>query len=322
MGYEAMNEQTHKFPEFIRQGWEAAAGCEMMDKVSSIAVCGMGGSAISGLLLSSYLELDIPVFSVKGYELPSHIGKHALVFVVSYSGNTEEAISLFRSAMGRGSKIVGITSGGKLEKLCTESKVPCVLIPKGNQPRAALPLLFFSILRVLHNSRLVEDQCEYVEKAVQAVSSPVYSKMGEELAAKLKDRLVLVYSSERFGPVAYRWKTQLNENSKSMAFCNVLPELNHNEIVGFERAMGETYVVILQDEGDSQRLKKRMRLTKELLSEKGVSSTVISITGTCRLSRLFSAIYIGDYASLHLAGLYGLDPEQVRIIEDFKQQLK
>ncbi len=322
MSFEETEEQLGHFSEFIHQGWELASEIILPDKPSSIVVCGMGGSGISGAILASYLELDIPIFQIKGYKLPGHIGKNALVFIVSYSGNTEETISAFRSAMGRGSHIVGVCSGGKLEKLCADNKLPCILLPKGLQPRAAIPLLFFPMLRVLHNSRLIEAQADYVNKTIETIEKSDYGNMGQALAEKLKEKIVLIYASEAFGAVAYRWKTQINENAKSMAFSNVIPELNHNELVSFEHILGDYYVIMLQDEQDSPRIKKRMKLTKELISSKGVSSTLIAISGTCKLSRLFSAIHMGDYVSLHLAGLYNIDPNPVHIIEDFKARLK
>ncbi|MBW2988547.1 bifunctional phosphoglucose/phosphomannose isomerase [Candidatus Woesearchaeota archaeon] len=321
MSFEETKEQLLEFPNFIKKGWESAKDISVLDKVSSVVICGMGGSAIPGDILAAYLNLDIPIYTVRDYTLPSFIDKHALVFAISYSGNTEETLSCFRSALGLGCKIIGITSGGKLKQLCEKHKAPCIIVPQGIQPRHALPLLFFPMLRVLSNSKLIEDQSDYIEKSFEVLSRDVYSEMGKALAEKLQGKIVIVYSSDRYKAVAYRWKTQINENAKSMAFAHVFPELNHNEVVGFEHLIGDYYVVMLQDETEHPRIKKRMKITKQLISEHGVSSTVIVIKGSNQLSKIFSAIYIGDWTSLHLAGLYQVDPTPVEIVEKLKKML-
>ncbi len=321
MSFEDTEKQLREFSNFIKIGWDAAAGIEVLDKVSSIVVCGMGGSGVPGDVLQDYLQIDIPIFVVKGYTLPKHLDKDALVFILSYSGNTEETLACFRSGLGKGSRMVGITAGGQLQELCEKNKTPLVLLPKGIQPRAAIPLLFFPILRVLHNSKLIEDQEAFVQKTIETLSRDVYAAMGNALAEKLKDKIPIIYASEEHKAIAYRWKTQLNENAKVMAFSNAFSELNHNEIVGFEHLIGEYYVIMLQDEDDNLRIKKRMKITKELIKEKGVSSTVVVIKGTCKLSKLLSAIHIGDWVSAYLAKLYGIDPMPVEIIEKLKKLL-
>ncbi len=313
--------QLKEFSEFIKLGWEAAANVSVLSKISNIIVCGMGGSGIPGDILSSYVNLDIPIVTVKNYRLPGFVNNKSLVFIISYSGNTEEALSCFKKALGIGSRIIGITSGGKLKKLCERHKKDLALAKKGLQPRSAIPLLLMPLIRVLHNSKLIDNQETYVKKAIEALSKDVYSDMGKKLAEKLKDKIPIIYASENYKSVAYRWKTQLNENAKILAFSQAFPELNHNEIVGYEHLVGDYYVIMIQDEADLPKIKKRMSITKGLIGEKGVSSTVIVIKGACKLSKILSAIHIGDWTSLHLAGLYGIDPTPVDIIENLKKQL-
>jgi glucose/mannose-6-phosphate isomerase len=281
----------------------------------------MGGSGIPGDILVSYLAIDIPIHVVRDYVLPSFVDKKALVFIISYSGNTEESLACFRSALGVGCRIIGITSGGKLKGMCEQHKKEIIMVKKGVQPRQALPLLFFPMLRVLSNSKLIEDQEGFVKKTIDSITRGVYSDMGKSLAAKIKGKTPLIYSSEAYRGVSYRWKTQFNENSKCMAFFSTFSELNHNELAGYEHLIGDYYVIILQDEEDSPQIKKRMALTKELVAKRGVATTVILIKGACRLSKLFSSIHIGDWTTLHLAKLYGVDPTPVNIIEELKTKL-
>jgi len=322
MSFEETEEQLNAFPDYVQQGWESASAVAVLDKVRHIVCCGMGGSAIPGSLLSAYLETDTSMFVVRDYTLPSFVTNKDLVFVVSYSGNTEETISCFRSAMGKGCKIIGISSNGKLKQLCEKSKLDFIELPKGIQPRAALPLLFFPMLRVLSNSKLIEDQKVFVEATITALRKPIYREMAKALSEKLAGKIPLIYASQQFSAVAYRWKTQINENAKSMAFYHILPEMNHNELVGFENLIGDYYVVILQDEEEHPRIRKRMKLTKQLIARRGVSSTIIAVKGACKLSRIFSAIYTGDWTSVELAALYNIDPTPVHIIEQLKEMLK
>ena len=146
--------------------------------------------------------------------------------------------------------------------------------------------------------------------------------MGKDLADKLVDKIPLIYTSDRLKAVAIRWKSEFNENSKVQSFYNVFPELGHNEIVGYTNLKGNFYVIILKDDGDYIRVKKRMDITKAMIKKKGVYATEIGITGGSLLTRIFSAIYIGDWTSYYLALKYSTDPTPVDVIEELKNALK
>ncbi|MDD5086422.1 MAG: bifunctional phosphoglucose/phosphomannose isomerase [Candidatus Nanoarchaeia archaeon] len=308
-------------PNYIEDASKLAENIKITEPIKRIMVAGMGGSSISGDILKSYLHDKIEVVVNRDYFLPETVGKETLLFAVSYSGNTEETVSCFRTAQRKNMKIVVITSGGKLEELANLSKIPLIKVPKGFQPRAAVAYLFFPMLTVLGNSRMIEDPKQEIKKTVEALKNPKFKERAQDLAEKLVDKIPLIYSSEKMKSVAYRWKTQLNENAKIHAFCHSFPELNHNELVGYGNIRAPYHVIIIKDDDDYVKIKKRMEITKGLISESGINVTEIVVKGDFFLTKLFSAIYIGDLTSYYLAIKYGIDPTPVNVIEKLKKQL-
>lgn len=289
---------------------------------SKIVITGVGGSSIAGALLQSYLYgSKIPVFVCRDYELPDFVDRNTLVFVVSYSGNTEETLVSLKSAYRKGAAMVAVTSGGKLLRKFEDEKLPVIAIPPGLQPRASLAYQLIPMLRLLSKLKLISDPSRDIAKTIAALKKANYDVSAKSLAGKLIGKVPLIYASERLAPVAYRWKTQFNENAKIHAFSHSFSELNHNEIVGFTNLNAHYYVIIIQDEADHPRIKARMKLTREVLSKKDVPSTEIVVKGDNVLTRLLSAIHIGDLASVYLAMFTNTDPEPVEAIEDFKKQL-
>ncbi len=289
---------------------------------SKIVVAGMGGSSIAGAVLQSFMRgSKIPVFVSRDYELPDFVDRNALVFVVSYSGNTEETLISLRSAYRKGASMVAITSGGKLLRKFEEEKMPFIKIPSGLQPRASLAYQLIPMLRLLSKLKLIPDPSRDIAKTISALRKASYEASAKALAGKLIGKVPLIYASERMASVAYRWKTQFNENAKIHAFCHSFPELNHNELVGYTNLNAHYYVVLLQDDADHQRIKERMKLTREIISKRDVPSTEIVIKGDNALTRLLSAIHIGDLASVYLAMFTNTDPEPVEVIEEFKSRL-
>jgi len=308
-------------PEHIAEAVKLAKDVKITEPIKNIMVAGMGGSAVSGDILKAYLKDKINVEVNKNYFLPELAGKETLLFILSYSGNTEETISAFRTAQRKNMNMVIITSGGKLEELSKISKTPCIIIPRGFQPRAAIAYLFFPMLAVLYNSHLIDNPVEDVKKTIKALKNPQFKERAQDLAEKLVEKIPLIYASERMGVVAYRWKTQFNENAKIHAFFHVFPELDHNELVGYGNIKAGYHVIIIKDDDDYVKVKKRMDITKRLISEAGINVTEMVIKGDCFLTKLFSAVYLGDLTSYYLALKYGTDPTPVDIIEELKKEL-
>jgi glucose/mannose-6-phosphate isomerase len=306
------------FPQQCREALTLPKGISVSEEISNIVVVGMGGSAIGGDLLKTYLrDLKIPISVVRDYKVPNFVNENSLVFAISYSGNTEETLSAYSDSVSKGAQIISITSGGKLQN--ESSKV--ITIPTGIQPRAALGYLFFPMLGVLHNSNITRVKNEELNEMLKMLKNiEEFEENGREIAKKLKDKIPIIYSSEDLSPVAMRWKTQINENSKLPAFYNIFSEMNHNEIVGYKGMDRKFAAVLLRDDYDNDRVKKRMDICKSLM-EQYVDVEEVETTGKGLLSRLFSAIYIGDFTSYHLALWNHVDPSPVDIIEDLKRQL-
>jgi glucose/mannose-6-phosphate isomerase len=308
-------------PKQIEEAATLAKDISIQLPIENVVLTGMGGSGLPGELLASYADLPLPLIINKNYDLPKIVKSRSLIFVVSYSGNTEETIAAFKAARRKNARLIAIASGGKLEELAKKERVPFIKVPAGIQPRAALPYLFFPVLSILNNAKLLPFPSDEVKETIAAVKSPHYKERARALAEKLVDKIPLIYSSEKLKAVAYKWKINFNENSKTHAFYNVFPELNHNELVGYTKLAGNYHVIMLEDEFDNRRVKERMKITKQLIADKGVDTTLISISGNSLLSRMFSAIHLGDLTSYYLAELRGIDPEPVAMVENLKKKL-
>ena len=296
-----------------------AKGMTVSGKINNIIIAGMGGSAVGGDLLRLYMhDSKIPVATIRDYKLPNYVNENTLVFAVSYSGNTEETLSAYEDALRKKAKIIAVTSGGKLGDISNKT----IKIPKGMQPRAALGYLFFPVLGVLVNSGIVKENQAEINEMLDVLSQKEdFRQLGEKLAKKIGSRTPLIYSSEQFSAVAYRWKTQFNENSKIAAFSHSFSEMNHNEIVGYRSMSKDKFIaIVIRDHADNERIKKRMEITKEIISQK-VEVEEVYTKGSFLLSRLLSGLYYADFASYYLALQNKVDPTPVHVIENLKKKL-
>ncbi len=306
------------------------------EKFKNIVILGMGGSAIGGGLLSDYLteELPIPIVVIRGYNIPKFVSEDSLIFAVSYSGNTEETISALKKCLEVKAKIIALTSGGKFAVLSEDNNFPFIKVPAGIQPRAAIPYLFFPVLKVLERLNLIKERNEEIEEMfniLQRLCSEYCSKsqtkdnFAKKIALSLYQHLPLVYGSEGLlKAVAMRWKTQINENSKWPCFWNVFAELDHNEIVGYEivnQINKKVKIIYLEDKKGSLRIKQRLEITQKIIGNKVAEFVICPTRGKGKLARMFSLIYLGDLVSYYLAILNQVDPSPVTCIEDLKKEL-
>ncbi|MBN2423285.1 bifunctional phosphoglucose/phosphomannose isomerase [Candidatus Woesearchaeota archaeon] len=317
-----MHEILERFPKMIKEAMELGKDIKIEADIKNIFITGMGGSAYPGDLLKCYLDdIKIPVFVNKSYSLPKYVNKETLLFAVSYSGNTEETISAYREAIRKKANVVAVCSGGKLEKLAKMNKTPLVLVPKGLQPRLSTIYLSVPLLTILHNSGIIPSQENILKKTAAALKNPGIKEKAKELASKIKGKVPVIYSSQRTFCIAEKWKTDINENAKTPAFYNIFPEFNHNETNAYVNIIGEYFVVMIKDEQDHPRVKKRINIIKKLIMKKGVDIMEIAITGNDFLTRLISGFYLGLWVSYFLALEYETDPTPVEIIEDLKKEL-
>lgn len=311
-------------PTHILPAYDSAKYIVPKDPINSIIVAGIGGSAIAGKLLKEYVDylgIETPLTVNNTYDLPENIGKDTLVFISSYSGETEETLSCMRQAMKKGCQIVGVATGGTVKQVCDEKQFLCIMLPKGLQPRAAMVYGFFPILRVLVNKRLIPDQENDIKRTVALMKSETVHKKGAELGELFANKLPVIYASSNLADVAYRWKTQINENAKTLAICNHLPELDHNEINGYGNLKIKPHVVMLRESHDHERVKKRFDVTKDIIKSKGVDVSLIDLKGESFLANMFAAVMMGDFASYYLAIRYATDPSPVSVIESLKKQM-
>ena len=319
---ENMYKVLQDFPRQVEEAAKLAKDVRITEPVDKIVITGMGGSALPGEILVSYLkDVPLPIFINKGYFLPQYVNKKSLVFAISYSGNTEETINAYRIAIRRECQLVAISSGGKLEQLAKQQNRVHIKVPFGLQPRLAYAYQFFPLLTVLHNSNLMEDKTKEIEATVAALKKPMFEERAKKLAQKITGMIPIIYASDRLKAIAYKWKIDFNENSKTQAFYNIFPELNHNEMVGFTIVKGNYHVIIIKDENDYPRVKKRMDITKDLIKKQGIPVTEIALTGSSALTKIFSAIYIADWTSYFLALNYKVDPTPVKMVQDLKKHL-
>ena len=284
-------------------------------KGSRIIVSGMGGSGIGGGILSAVSNATNlgQVTSWNDYSLPQWITKECIVVCVSYSGNTAETLSAARAAIDLGCELEIITTGGKLKKLAEENQLHVTEIEKGHQPRAALPLLLKALIYRIGLPNL-EEQIGEVNKLALPINE------AKNIASQLKGTIPCIYSSDLMNPVAYRWRCQIQENAKQLAFNHQIPEMNHNEIVGWTLPNNQMSVILIRDNNEKEQIKNRFEATKNVAWD-NVKIVECTAEGKTPLARIMSMIILGDLISLELAKLNNVDPTPVEVIENLKKEL-
>jgi glucose/mannose-6-phosphate isomerase len=326
---EDMLGEVNKFPEMLREAVAPAQAAEIGLKGSfdGVVISGMGGSAICGDVVRGAFEeqLGVPVFVNRSYSLPGFIKGNVLFVAVSYSGNTEETLSSLKEAEARALKIVVISSGGELTEIARRKKYPLLTVPSGIQPRAALPHLLVSLLIALEKLSLLRSVNKEIDESIKLLPEVGKSNSSKELAGKLFGRIPLILAADGpMGIVALRWVTQFNENSKMMAHLSILPEMAHNEIVGIaSRKDGARHFapVILRDSGENPRVAKRIEIIKPLIKANMGEVAEVWSSGNGVLARMLSLILFGDFLSVYLAVLGGVDPTPVEVISRMKKEL-
>ncbi len=326
-------------PEQIAEAYNNFKNLEIKtdnDNISNITLFGMGGSAIAGDIIKSYLYglLNVPFNVNKNYFLPGYVNENSLLIFVSYSGNTEETLSSFEQAKNKTKNIVCISSGGKLTELAEENNFPVITLPGGYQPRATIGFGITVLLFLLNKLSFIADPSADFEESISllktaAVNFEIENQSKNNIPLNLAEEtsgcIPMIYCTEPyFSIIGWRWKGQIAENSKAMAFTNSYPELNHNEIVGWQGDLDLSaflYLINLKDEKEHNRTNARMEFTTSLIMKKTCGFKEILIQGESLLARYFYAVFLGDIYSVYLALANKVDPTPVESINKLKDYM-
>ncbi len=329
----------YDFPGQMQQAIEIGERIELnntYENIRNIVVAGMGGSAIGGDVVRMLIkdDLNIPFVVSRNYTLPNWVNENTLVICSSYSGNTEETLSAYEEAQAKKAQICGISTGGVLSEKLNAAGLDLVSIPAGLQPRAALAFSFIPMLFLLQKIGLIGDGFRVgLESAIETLSveREKYSVEDEKnptykLARKIYNTIPIIYGeADSTAIIACRWKGQFCENAKMLAYANELPEMNHNEIVGWENnasLFSDLSVIWLVDESNHPRVSLRQKVTQSILQDLVPRQQTVSFTGNNRIERLIHQIHFGDWVSYWCAMAHNTDPSPVKKIDLLKNELK
>ena len=320
---EDIRDQPHQLVDAI---WKVgAADIPQRERSGGLLVCGMGGSAIGADLAAAAIgdRARLPVRAVRGYAPEPWLTADTLVLCASYSGRTEETLCCFEAAGEAGADRVVLTTGGPLARRAREEGVPVIGVPSGMQPRAAVMYMTVGALECAARCGAAPPLKDEIEGAAEVLEAVGRDSEFERIAEALLDTMPVVHGAEATAPAAWRWKTQLNENSKVAAFASELPEANHNEIEGWRWAHEHAPVsaVFLMAESLHPRVTRRMELTASMIEGLGLPVERVEAAGASPVAQVLSLVMLGDLVSVRLAQLGGIDPEPVIYIEGFKDAL-
>lgn len=304
--------------------------------LQNIVIAGVGGSAIGGELLRDWLKdrISVPIEICRDYVLPAYASENTIVHAISYSGETEETLSAFLNAVKKKCLVFAVTSGGHLLSFSKKLQVPHVLVPSGFPSRAALPYLFLPSVVIMEKLNLISNVERGIQEAVCTIEKvleknspqvPRRDNLAKTLAWKLRRTVPVVYGFRQYCSVAHRWKTQFDENSKMVNKYDVFPELNHNEVIGWQASENFTKqfsVVLIRDREEPPEIKQRIEATKSFALYRTRQVLEVFSEGKGRLAKMLSTICLGDLVSVYLAILRHVDPTPVKTITDIKMEMK
>lgn len=323
-----MDKLIEKFTKQLSEAMEIGRKATLTPQhhdIRNVVVAGMGGSGIGGNLVSELVlgKMKVPMLVCKDYFLPEFVNEHTLLIISSYSGNTEETIHALEEGINRMSKIVCITSGGSVKTIAEKAGLDCILIPGGMPPRACLSYSFIQQLYVLFHYRLIDLGFEEgIKDAIKLLDKQEnrIQKEAKRVAKKLNKKIPVIYSCAGMESVAVRFRQQLNENSKTLAWHHVIPEMNHNELVGW-RTKGKYAVIFLRNETDYERNQTRIKIAKEVIENYTKTIIEINSKGDSLMERALYLIHLTDWISYFLAEMREMDATEVKVIDYLKAEL-
>ncbi len=296
------------------------------NEIRNIVICGMGGSGIGGRLVGAWVrdEIKVPIYYAHDYTLPAFVSENTLVIGSSYSGNTEETLSTIHEAIAKKAHIVGVCSGGKLQEICASNNFDCVIVPGGNPPRTALAFSLVQLLHIFSQLGLVSserlNEMEAGRKLIVDNQTSIKTE-AREIAAFLKGNVGVIYGTTAYEPVLIRARQQFNENGKLLCWHHVLPEMNHNELVGWGGGDERFASLFFETEDMHPRNARRLEITKARIAQMSSKNLVVKAKGNSRIERSIYLINLVDWASLYLAEIKSVDPIDIAIIDYLKSEL-
>jgi glucose/mannose-6-phosphate isomerase len=324
-----MNDYINDFTNHLRDAIEIGENSDLKNsekRIDNILICGLGGSGIGGTIVNDIVssKSKIPITSTKDYSIPNFVNKHTLVIANSYSGNTEETIYALEKCQSRNAEVCIITSGGKLKSIAEENNYNHIIIPEGHPPRAMFGYAFTELFYVLNHYKIIDDSFKsYFEKSILLLDSEKedVQKQAMDLAKKMFGKTPVIYVSQGFEGVAVRFRQQINENSKMLCWHHVVPEMNHNELLGWRTNVNDLAVVYFRNRMDYERNQIRMDINKKVILKFTENITEIWSKGESIIENTFYHINLGDWVSWYLSEMNNVDAIEIDVINFLKGEL-
>ncbi len=299
---------------------------ESKNKISNVLVCGLGGSGIGGSIVSELVvaNANVPINVSKGYFIPAYVNENTLVIISSYSGNTEETVNCMELAIAKNAKIVSVTSGGKVAEISKEKNYDCIVVPGGMPPRSCLGYSLTQLFFILGFHKIINTnykaELEASAKLLEVEQKNIIAE-ATIVAKKLKDKIPVIYATTYNEGIAIRFRQQLNENSKILCWHHIIPEMNHNELVGWTQKNENLSVVVLLDKDEYSRNLSRVEMNKEVIKNYTSNITEIFSKGNSVIEKAFYFVHIGDWISVLLGEMRGADLMEINVINALKSKL-
>ncbi|MEI6488989.1 MAG: bifunctional phosphoglucose/phosphomannose isomerase [Bacteroidota bacterium] len=296
------------------------------NKITNVLVCGLGGSGIGGSILSELVvaNANVPINVTKGYFIPAYVNENTLVIISSYSGNTEETLNCFELAIRKKAKIVSVTSGGKVAELSKSNGLDCIIVPGGMPPRACLGYSLTQLFFILgFNNIISNNYINELEQSIKLLNSEESNIIAEatRIANKILNKIPVIYATTYNEGIAIRFRQQLNENSKVLCWHQIIPEMNHNELVGWTQKNDTLSVLLFLDHDEYSRNMTRVEINKEVIKKYTPHITEVFSKGNSAIEKAIYFIHLGDWVSVILGELRGADLMEINVINHLKSKL-
>ena len=324
-----MNHYINDFTNHLRDATKIANNSDLKStsiEIRNVLICGLGGSGIGGTIVNDIIspKAVIPIAATKDYSIPNFVNKHTLVIANSYSGNTEETLYALEKCQAKGAEIAVITSGGELITIAEENNYTKIIIPSGQPPRAMFGYAFTELFYILNHYKIIDDSFKSdFEKAINLldIEKPDIQKKAIDLASKMYKKTPVIYVANGFEGVAVRFRQQINENSKMLCWHHVVPEMNHNELLGWRTNVNDLAVVYLRNKSDYERNKIRMDINKNVILKYTGNISEIYSKGNSLIENSLYHINLGDWVSWYLSEMNNVDAIEIDVIDFLKGEL-